>query len=136
MSWAILITAIGLIWVIWKRKKLAPWWLKAALVAIAGCALADVALGAWLANRLMDLLSNIPGVPPTLIVGGAVLVGLLFVFYAIWVDKSADKREMVVLFLLPTLLLPAVGPLANAGESATAGTNEISSGSIGRLIGG
>jgi hypothetical protein len=136
MSWAILLTTLGLVWVVWKKKKYAPWWLKAGLIAIAGCALADVALGAWLANRLLDLLRNIPDVPAEMIIGGMVLVGVLYVFYAIWVDKEANKREMVVLFLLPTLLLSAVGPLANAGEEARNGVNEVSSGSIGRLIGG
>lgn len=136
MSWVILFTTIGLIWVVWRSKKWNPFWLRAILVLIAGCALADTGLGAWLSNRLVELLGNLPpSVPTLLLIGGAGLVGIVFVVYQLR-DKSADKREMIVLVLLPTLLLPAIGPLGDAGQGTRTGVNEVSAGSIGRLIGG
>lgn len=134
MSWAIMITAFALLFVVWRKRKGAPWWLRTALVLIAGASLADTALGGWLAARLSDLLGLIPA-PTPLLIGGATLVGLVYVVYEL-LDKKADKREMVVLAILPTLFLAGVGPLANTGTGLSDAVAQIGSNSIGHLIGG
>lgn len=134
MSWAIMITAFALLFVVWRKRKGAPWWLRTALVLIAGASLADTALGGWLAARLGDLLGLIPA-PTPLLIGGATLVGLVYVVYEL-LDKKADKREMVVLAILPTLFLAGVGPLANTGTGLSDAVAQIGSNSIGHLIGG
>lgn len=134
MSWAIMITAFALIFVIWRKRKGAPWWLRTALVLIAGASLADTSLGVWLAARFADLLSLIPA-PTTVLIGGATLVGIVYVAYEL-ADKKADKREMVVLALLPTLFLAGVGPLAETGSGLSDAVAQVGSNSIGQLIGG
>lgn len=134
MSWAIMITAFALIFVIWRKRKGAPWWLRTALVLIAGASLADTSLGVWLATRFADLLSLIPA-PTAVLIGGATLVGIVYVAYEL-ADKKADKREMVVLALLPTLFLAGVGPLAETGSGLSDAVAQVGSNSIGHLIGG
>lgn len=134
MSWAIMITAFALLFVVWRKRKGAPWWLRTTLVLIAGASLADTSLGAWLAARLGDLLGLIPA-PTALVIGGATLVGVVYVAYEL-ADKKADKREMVVLAMLPTLFLSGVGPLAETGAGLTDAVAQVGTNSIGRLIGG
>lgn len=135
MSWAILITGIGLIRVVWKAKKWKPFWLKAGLVFIAGAALAETGLGGWIAARINGLLQLIFGGATPWVVSGAVLVGIVYVIYQLG-DKSADKREMIVLFLLPTLCLVAIGPIADTWTSLSDSVYQVATNSIGRGIGG
>lgn len=134
MSWAIMLTAFALLFVIWRKRKGAPWWLRTALVLIAGASLADTSVGAWLAARLGDLLGMIPA-PTPMLIGGATLVGVVYVGYEL-LDKKADKREMVVLAILPTLFLAGVGPLASTGAGLSDAVSQVGTNSIGHLIGG
>lgn len=136
MSWAILFTSIGLTWVVWNAKRWKPFWLRAGLVFIVGASLAETGLGVWIAKRLNDLLGLfVTGAPATTIVSGVVLVGIVYVIYQLG-DKSADKREMIVLVLLPTLCLVAVGPIAETWSGLSDSAYQVAMSSIGRGIGG
>ncbi|RCW45140.1 hypothetical protein DFQ14_103104 [Halopolyspora algeriensis] len=135
MSWAIMIVAFGLLWVIWKRKKASPWWLKASLVFIGGASLAETSLGAWLAARLTDIAGLIPA-PNAYVIGGATLILLVLTIYDIGVDRKADKTSLICLTILPVLFLAGIGPLAEAGSGLSEAIAQVGANSIGRLIGG
>lgn len=135
MSWAIMLTAFGLLAVLWKRKKGNPWWLKASLVFIGGASLAETSLGAWLAARISDLVGIIPA-PSAVVIGGVTLILVVLTVYDIGVDRKADKTSLICLTLLPVLFLAGIGPLAEAGSGLSEAIAQVGANSIGRLIGG
>lgn len=134
MSWVILFVSLGLLVIVWKRKKGAPWWLKTALVLMFGASLADTALGGWLSGIILSVLGLLPG-PTTAIAGGLGLILTVIVIYGL-VDKSADKPEMICLAVLPMVFLAAAGPFAAAGSSLFGSIGDVGQATISRVVGG
>ncbi len=135
MSWAIMLTAFGLLFILARRKKGVPWWLKAGVTFIAGASLAETAIGVWLAARVSDVVSIIPA-NPAYIIGGITLILLVLTVYDIGVDRKADKTALICLTILPVLFLAGIGPLAETGAGLTQAVSDVARNSLGTLIGG
>lgn len=131
VSFAVAVACFIVIRLLRKRdtsNKKTPWLIVPALALIGGSALAATVVGSFISGTINSFVGS-------MIVGVAILA-LIVAIYLDLRDKKCDKVALFGLILLPILFQAGTGPLADLGERASNGINELGTNSIGRMIGG
>lgn len=140
MSWLLFAGTLYLLVKLQRKwKKWAKWWVVGLVSALASAAFSMTDLGGWTAHLIGKILSFPAGLinaTAALVAGLIVLCLIPGIIYGFVHDKSADKPEIVALFLLPLMFIIASGPVADGGGTLTEAVNDFGSQGLGYLIKG
>lgn len=142
MSWAVFVTASVLLVLFRGRTpKFASkgaWLINAFLAFVAGGALANIVIGDWITaamGGLFDWVGSWFGVAAS-VVGGVVILFVVFVVIADLSDRVADTPAIVGLIMIPLIAVSAGGPIADAAQQIYGSAEQVGMSSLGQLVGG
>lgn len=138
MSWLLFAAALFMLIKLQRKwKKWAKWWLVGLVAALAAAAFASTKLGGWAAQLIGKILGFPAGwadVSSAMVAALLVICLIPGIIYGFVHDKSADRPEIVALFLLPLLFIIASGPVAAGGGTLTEALAGFGSQGLGYLI--
>lgn len=140
MSWLLFLAMLFMLIKLQRKwKKWAKWWVVGIVAALAAAAFASTNLGGWTAQLIGRILGFPAGwidVTPAMLAALVVICLIPVIIYGLVHDKSADKPEIIALFLLPLLFIIASGPVAAGGGTLTEALAGFGSQGLGYLIQG
>ncbi len=140
-AWALFLASLAGMWAINKSNKMSGMLIatiaRAVLAFSAGVAMARIALGDWLASAMLTgsewIAGMFDGLAAPVALSIATLVAIAIAVFGL-LDKRADKPELAMLIILPTMFLVTSAGIADPGAELSDAWFETATSSLSNLL--